>query len=562
MKFKTKIRLVLFLLIAGFTSVLGKLSYWQLFRQKELKLLAAGQYQYSRKTLAERGKILSSDNYPLVMKQYSYLMFADPSRLQISPNLLLTKLEKYLNKKEINRKLLSDKKVLWVLLKENVSEKEKDEIQKLKIGGLDFEERNIRYYPEASLSAQLLGFVGKDENGQPKGYFGIEGYYDKELRGKEGSLFYEKDALGKPLPMGNIKEEKQIDGRDLILNLDRGMQFLVEKNLREGVDKYQAVSGSILIIDPKNGAVLAMASYPSYDPATYYLFDQESFRNPVISDIFEPGSIFKVLVMAAAIDSESVSEAERCSFCRGPRTIADYTIKTWNEKYYPDSTMTDILVHSDNVGMVYVAERMGVSRFFDYLKKFGLTEKSNIDLQGEVSSKIKPHKQWLDIDLATIAFGQGIALTPIQVLSAVAGIANNGKIFQPQVVSAIKEGESEIKIKPVEKGKAISADTAAIVKQMMVEAVEKGEAKWLKPDGYTIAGKTGTAQIPIQGHYDPQKTIASFIGFAPAKDPAFAMLVILNEPKTSPWGSETAAPLWFMIAKDIFRLKKIAPDRD
>lgn len=559
MKGKTKIRLVLILLIFGFAAVLGKLSYWQIFQQKKLKLLAAGQYQYSRKTLTQRGKILTSDNYPLVLNQNSYLMFADPSQLQISPDLLLTKLEKYLDKNKINQNLLSDKKTFWIPLRENVSEEEKSEIQDLKIRGLNFESEEIRFYPEASMSAQLLGFLGNDENDQTKGYFGLEGYYDKELKGKEGNFLYEKDALGKPLPIGNIKEEKLIAGRDLILNIDRGMQFLIEKKLKEGIEKYGAVSGSVLVIDPKSGAVLAMASFPSYDQAVYYSFDQENFRNPVISGIFEPGSIFKVLVMAAAIDSRSVTENEQCDFCDGPRTIADYTIKTWNEKYYPDTTMTDIIVHSDNVGMVYVTEKMGTSIFFDYLKKFGLLEKTNIDLQGEVSSKIKTKSQWSKIDLATASFGQGIALTPIQILTAVAAIANGGEIYEPQVVNKIREGDKTIEINPNKKGRAVSAKTAGIIKKMMVEAVEKGEAKWAKPTGFSIAGKTGTAQIPIEGHYDPEMTIASFIGFAPADNPAFAMLVTLNEPKTSPWGSETAAPLWFLMAKDILRLKRIAP---
>ncbi|PJC76076.1 hypothetical protein CO010_03655 [Candidatus Shapirobacteria bacterium CG_4_8_14_3_um_filter_39_11] len=560
MKFETKTRLVLILLIGGFAAVLGKLLYWQIFQQKKIKLLATEQYQHFQKTNTERGKILASDNYPLVMNQNSYLLFADPSRLQISPDQLLTSLEKYLGKNDINKDLLSDKKNFWVPLKENVSEEERGKIQNLGIVGLNFEIKESRYYPEASMSAQFLGFVGKDESGQAKGYFGLEGYYDKELTGKEGSFFYEKDALGKPLPIGNIKVEKLIAGRDLILNIDRGMQFLIEKKLKEGIEKYGAVSGTVLVLDPKNGAVLSMASFPSYDPSVYYSFDQEIFRNPVISSIFEPGSIFKVLVMAAAIDSRSVAENEQCGFCDGPKTIADYTIKTWNEKYYPDSTMTDILVHSDNVGMVYVSEKIGIECLLNYLGKFGLTDKTNIDLQGEVSSKVKPVNLWLPIDLATASFGQGIAFTPVQILTAVSAIANNGETYEPQMVQKIQENGKTIEIKPVKKGRPISEKTANIIKKMMVEAVEKGEAKWAKPPGYTIAGKTGTAQIPIEGHYDPEKTIASFIGFGPVDNPSFAMLVTLNEPKTSPWGSETAAPLWFSIAKDIFRIKKIAPD--
>jgi cell division protein FtsI/penicillin-binding protein 2 len=209
--------------------------------------------------------------------------------------------------------------------------------------------------------------------------------------------------------------------------------------------------------------------------------------------------------------------------------------------------------------MVYVGEKLGLSRFYDYLKRFGLGEKTGIDLQGEVVPPLRERKNWYEVDLATATFGQGIAVTPIQMLSAVSAIANGGKLYQPQVVSKIFEEGRTIMIEPIKRGNPISPATAKAVTGMMVEAVEKGEAKWARPKGYQIAGKTGTAQIPIAGHYDPEKTIASFVGFAPVDKPRFVMLVSLSEPKTSPWGSETAAPLWFEIAKEIFRLWGIQP---
>lgn len=409
------------------------------------------------------------------------------------------------------------------------------------------------------MSAHLLGFVGEDEQGKQRGYFGLEGYYDNELKGKAGSTYFEQDALGRPIPLSKELEEKPFPGRSLFLNLDRSLQFIIEESLKKGLVKYQALSGLVLVMNPKNGAILGMASFPDYDPGNYYNFDSELFRNPAISSAFEPGSIFKVLVMAAGIDSGAIGAEEICTRCSGPRTIADYTIKTWNEKYYPDSSMTDVIVHSDNVGMVYVSEKLGRKRFYNYLEKFGFGEKTGIDLQGEIIPPLKKESDWLTIDLATASFGQGIAVTPIQVLTAISTIANKGWLYQPQVVKKIMEEHESLTIKPIRKSQVISEATAQAVTQMMVEAVEKGEAKWAKPSGYQIAGKTGTAQIPIAGHYDPEKTIASFVGFAPAQDPKFVMLVILREPKTSPWGSETAAPLWFEIAKEIFRLWKIPP---
>jgi len=537
--------------------VFGKLFYWQVVEGKKLSTLAIKQYYTWHEIPAERGKIYASDNAPLVINQNAHLLYLNPQRFEITYAELEEKLKDLVSLPEIDLDGLKKKNVVWFPLAKNLSDKTKGQIEEMQLKGLGFEESEKRFYPEASMSAHLLGFVGEDAEGKRKGYFGIEGFYDNELRGKSGTRYFEQDAMGRPIPLVEELEEKTLSGRNLSLNLDRKLQFLAEKHLKEGIEKYGAVSGSVLVMDPESGAVLAMASFPSYDPGEYFKFNQDFFKNPVISSVFEPGSIFKVVVMASGLDSGKVKADEVCSKCSGPREIYDYTIKTWNDKYYPFSTMTDIIVHSDNVGMVYVSEKMGLDKFLEYLKKFGFYEATGIDLQGEMAPVIRERKNWTEIDLATASFGQGIALTQIQVLSAVNAIANGGKLYQPQVVKKIFEDDKSIVVEPVLKARPISEKTAEAVKDMMIEAVEKGEAKWAKPEGYQIAGKTGTAQIPIKGHYDPEKTIASFVGFAPADNPRFSMLVTLREPKSSPWGSETAAPLWFDIAKDIFRIWEV-----
>lgn len=483
-------------------------------------------------------------------------MYINPQQLKLSKTELEAELKAVLGEEEIKD---FPRNVAWFPLVKGIDEGAKEKIERLNIEGLGFEEYEKRFYPESSMSAQLLGFVAEDDQGRPKGYFGLEGYYDSELRGKTGRQFFEQDALGRPIPLVETWEERLIAGRNLFLNLDRPLQFVVETSLKKGIERYGAASGLVLIMNPQNGAILAMAAFPSYNPEQYFRFEPDFYRNPAISSAFEPGSIFKILVMAAAIDSGAVKIEEICSRCSGPRQIGDYLIKTWNEKYYPNSSITDIIVHSDNVGMVYVGEKLGLNHFYDYLKKFGFGEKTNIDLQGEVIPPLREKKNWFELDLAAATFGQGIAVTPIQMLSAVSAIANSGKLYQPQVVKKIFEDSRTISIEPVKRDNPISGSTAKKVTEMMVEAVEKGEAKWARPKGYRIAGKTGTAQIPIAGHYDPEKTITSFVGFAPADNPRFAMLVSLKEPKTSPWGSETAAPLWFEIAKEIFRLWEIPP---
>lgn len=557
---ESRIKILFILFLFSFLTILGRLFYWQVIDHRRLAALASRQYDVSRIIPAPRGKIFSHDGSPLVLNTKSYLFFANPQQLKISPVQLKEKLYGLIDLKKLNEQGLPDKRLVWTPLLKNLSEDEKTNIENLRIEGLGFEEQEKRFYPEASMSAQLLGFVGESEEGYQKGYFGLEGYYNQELKGSDGIRYFEKDAAGRPLPLSEEQVEPPLKGRDLTLNIDRGLQFLVESRLLEGLNKYQAVSGSVLVLNPWDGAVMAMAFFPSYAPDKYFNFNPDLYRNPVISSSFEPGSVFKVIIMASALDSRAISYNEQCVTCSGPREISGYTIKTWNEKYFPDSSMTDIIVHSDNVGMVYVGGKLGSNRLYDYLRKFGFGEKTGIDLQGEAVPPLRAKNQWREIDVATASFGQGVAVTPIQLAAAISAVANGGDLISPQVVKELNDSGKIMVNKTLKKERIITKETANMLTKMMVEAVEKGEAKWAQPQGYKIAGKTGTAQIPIAGHYDPEKTIVSFVGFAPADNPKFLMLVTLQEPQTSPWGSETAAPLWFNIAKDIFRLWDIPPN--
>ncbi|MGB9637357.1 MAG: peptidoglycan D,D-transpeptidase FtsI family protein, partial [Microgenomates group bacterium] len=382
-----RIRLLTVFFFVGFLAVIGKLFYWQVLNNRDLVALAENQYFTSEIIPASRGEIFSSDNFPLAMNRKSYTLTLDPQSLKVPPSGLFQELRSYIQKEswQISEKdevMFSNKNLRRLVLATGLDRETKENIEKLKISGLNFEEKEIRFYPEASVSAQLLGFVGKDEKGNPKGYFGLEGYYDNEIAGQSGSRFFEKDALGRPVPLSEESVEPPFSGRSLVLSLDRPLQFLVEKRLKTGIEKYRASSGLVAIMNPKNGKIVAMASFPNYDPARYYLFSPELYRNPVISSSFEPGSIFKVIVMAAGIDSGAITVDDICSFCGGPKKIGEYTIRTWNDKYYPNSSMTDILVHSDNVGMTYVGEKLGVRRLYDYLKRFGFGEITGIDLQG------------------------------------------------------------------------------------------------------------------------------------------------------------------------------------
>jgi len=509
--------------------------------------------------LSPRGTIFCSDNFPLVLSRRTYLLFLKPNEMKDLEQ-SYEKISQFLPiSQQSFLKAVSNKRISWYPLARKVDSQIKERLESLKIEGIGFEPQWTRFYPEASMAAHLLGFVGSDDKGNERGYFGLEGYYDRELKGISGIRLQEKDLYGRPIVIGGGEEKKGEPGRDLYLYLDRAVQFLAEKELRQGLEKYQAVAGSVVVMNPWTGAILAMASLPSYDLENFFEEDKNNFPNPVISFNFEPGSIFKPIVMAIAIDLGLVNQSTVCNSCSGPIKIGDYMIKTWNEKYYPDTTMTEIIQHSDNVGMVFVGRKIGIEKFLNYLEKFGFGGKTGIDLEGESASILRDKNHWQEIDLATASFGQGIAVTPIQLVRAIGALANGGKIVTPKVVEKIKEGDKIIKTPPSEERQVIRSITAKVITQMMVNAVEKGEAKWAKPPGYKIAGKTGTAQIPVAGHYDEEKTIASFVGFAPADDPKFVMLVTLREPKTSPWGSETAAPLWFKIAKGIFQIWGIPP---
>src|SRR3989338_5979904 len=324
------------------------------------------------------------------------------------------------------------------------------------------------------------------------------------------------------------------------------------------MDKYGAKAGSVVVMDPKTGRILAMASFPNYDPLKYFDYPRQYYKNPVVADQYEPGSIFKVLVMAAALNEDLVKSDTKCDICSGPVSVGGFEIRTWDNKYRLETTMKEVIIHSDNTGMVFTARKLGLDKFYTYLQNFGFGGQTNVDLQDESSPEIRSKKDWREIDLATASFGQGIAVTPIQMVSAVSAVASGGNLMEPHIIKDIKDEKGSFEIKPKIVRQVIKDSTAQQIKEMMVAAVEEGEAKFFKLKGFRVAGKTGTAQIPVAGHYDPTKTIASFVGFAPADNPKLVMLVLYNQPTSSIYGSETAAPTFFEIARELFNYYKIA----
>lgn len=556
--------------------ITARLFSWQVIQNENFSILAKSQQQISSTLNAQRGAILSTDNFPLASSFQAWLLYGETKKIQ-NPNevskklALITAPEPFILKDLENKdatksaqtkeelikieedklfKLLKKQDVVWVSLKKKLTRSQKEKIEELKIEGLGFKQEEARVYPEGSLSSHLLGFVGQDAGGFDKGYFGLEGYYNLTLAGSSGTRAWEKDASGKPILLGESSQITALNGLNLKTHLDRSVQFIIERKLKEGVEKYEAEGGSVVVVRPQDGAILGMASYPSYEPGKYENYTNENFIDPSVSQSFEPGSIFKVLVMSWAFDSKAVDLDSKCDNCTGSRKISDYTIKSGNNEYYPDTNMEDIIKHSDNIGMVWVAEKIGFEKFYEYLTKFGFGSLTGADLQGEINPPLRKKESWSFIDLATASFGQGIAVTSLQMVRAMSVLANKGKLPNLQIVDKIIGDGWEEDVKPVLSEALISQDAIKKITDIMVSSVES-RTDWKKPPGIKIAGKTGTAQVAIAGHYDPTKTVASFLGFAPAYNPQYVMIVSLKDPKAAPFASQTAAPLWFTISNDL-----------
>ncbi|KKR82984.1 MAG: Peptidoglycan glycosyltransferase [Candidatus Daviesbacteria bacterium GW2011_GWA1_41_61] len=569
-----RLRLLKTFYIVALAMVAFRLFYWQVVQADDLAARAEQQHTATSAIEAPRGLILSADGGILAANRPAFVLYGLPKIIKDKEE-VSAKLAKILlsnaspsaeidlketlkiKKAEIADKLSKD--LSWVALERNIDFSLKKQIEDLGLTGIGFENQVVRFYPEGSSSAHILGFVGSDSLGRQKGYFGIEGSYDRELKGIGGVLTEERDAQGAPILSGKYYKKEPKNGHTVTLTVDRGVQRIVERDLRAGMEKYGAKSASAVVMNPQTGEILALASYPNFDPNSFFEFSTQTYKNPVLAESYEPGSTFKVLIMAAGINEGLIDPQTSCDICSGPITTGGYTIRTWNNKYYDDSTMAEVIIHSDNTGMVFVSRKLGLDKMYQYIQDFGFGSLTQIDLLDELTPDIRPKDEWREIDLATASFGQGIAVTPIQMVRAVAAIANGGKLMEPHITKSI-EGDNKVTlIKPRVLRQLISEETATIIKEMMVEAVENGETKRMVPKGYQIAGKTGTAQIPVAGHYDAEKTIASFIGFAPADNPKFVMLVIFREPSSSIYGSETAAPTFFEIAKELLPYYNTVP---
>ena len=550
-----KIKIIFLFFIVFYIAIVAKLFILQVIHSPTNK----SSYLKITQINPVRGKIFDKKNQPLVLNQNSYQLYLEPKKIN-DKDRLVRSLSEVLEIPDASISAKINMSKYWLALQNGLTQEQKDKIDKLNLKGVGFDYQTKRFYPEASLSAHLLGFLGKNDKSEDVGYLGLEGFYDRDLRGLPGFVEMERDIIGRPILIGVQQRVEPENGRDLILTIDKTVQEISKKKLLEGLDLYKAKKGCVITANPETMAILALVCLPDYDLDKYYQFSEDFYKNSAIADLYEPGSVFKPLIMAAALEEKKIKPNDIYNET-GQVAIGEYNIKTWNDKYEGKISMTRILEKSSNVGMVYIGEKLGEKKIYEYLEKYGFGQYTNIDLEGESSGYLKPKSDWYPIDYATVTFGQGIAISPIQMIRAFASIINGGFLMKPYIVQKITSGNKVTEIKPKMERRVVSSLTSETIKKMLVSTVENAEARWSRPKGYVIGGKTGTAQVPIKGHYDASKTIASFIGFAPAVEPKFLTFVVLYEPKSSPWGSETAAPLFFEIAKDLIVYYNISPTR-
>lgn len=436
-----------------------------------------------------------------------------------------------------------------------------NEILKLNYAGVVVKPGYSRYYPEGTLASQILGFVDFDGIGR----YGLEGYYNDVLKGLGGRIKAETDSLGRLISfVGNNTNSSAQDGDTLVLSIDQNVQYMVQQKLDDAIKKYQALSGEIAIVDVKTGGVIAMASSPNFDPNKFNEVKSEdinNFSNPIISSIFEPGSIMKPIVIAAGIDSGKLDPNLEGDYAASIK-VQGFTINTATFKSFGHENVTQALENSDNVALVTYSNLMGNDTMYDYFKKIGFGTKTGVDSDGETTGRLIPANKWSDILRATSSFGQGIALTPLQMLMAYQAIGNNGELVQPHIVSQIiRPDGSEHNIGTKDVRQVFKKSTTDIMKKMLISVVTNGEGRRAGVPGYLIGGKTGTAQIadPVNGGYlkGDHTSTGSFAGLVPGDNPRFAMIVKLDQPQTVKFAESSAAPTFSEVAKFLLQYYQI-----
>jgi cell division protein FtsI/penicillin-binding protein 2 len=539
------------------TAVFGRLGYLQLYRHRDYLLRAQRQQQRIIEISPKRGAIYDRNMHALAMSIKVDSAFAIPNEIKDKP-LAAQLLSGVLGVPAdlVESRLDSSQNFVWIERK--LTPEKSEAITALNLKGVYTQAENKRFYPNADLASHVLGFVDVDE----KGLGGIEYALDSQIRGKSEKIVMMADAHQKSFDGAEARRDR---GANVVLTLDEKIQYIAERELAAAINKTHALAGSVVVMNPNNGELLAVANWPTFDPnAASAGTPAESRMNRAVSALYEPGSTFKLITLAAAFDQGITNPDEVFDCENGATYVAGHKIH--DHKRFGMLTVADILALSSDVGAIKIAERLGAPKFYDYIHAFGFGTPTGVDLPGESRGLLRPLANWSPISIGAISMGQEVGVTPLQLISAVSAIANGGMLYKPHIVADVRRGETVLPreglLAASEPRRVIQPETAATLRRLMEGVVLNGTGKLARLDGWTSAGKTGSAQKidPNTGRYSPTQLIASFTGFAPINNPAVAILVSLDSPIGLHEGGMVAAPVFKRVAEQVLPYLDVSPD--
>jgi cell division protein FtsI/penicillin-binding protein 2 len=529
--------------------------------RQEFELRSQNNIQSIRRVPAERGVIYDRDGVPLAFNVLQYEIGVSPN-LVLEPERVSQELGSILNMDEFAIYNLINQDLVWTQIARPVSADLGQQIEDLDEISITINPLSRRAYPQERLAAPIIGFVIEGNDNNTRGAIGVEAHYNNELAGRAVDQTFSTIPLDTPLDVENSNQR----GRDIVLTIDRDIQYWMEYELAQGVQQYQAESGIIVVMNPRNGEVLAMAQYPSFDPNNIMGEEESALHNRAIEDTYEPGSVMKILTVATAIEAGIVERGEWTYNDLGTLEVGGVPIVNWNRQAWGIVDIDGLLISSLNIGAATVALETGPDLFYAGMTRFRMGQTTRIDLPAEASGsmRIPGDTNWNEADFAANSYGQAISVTPIQMTSAFAAIANGGLLYQPHVMSQIIDGD-EVRVAQPIVDRVISSETAQTMTDIMLRIIEDpvNGTELARLEGYSIAGKTGTAQIPTALGYEEGiagRTIGTFIGFFPADDPQVVVYVRLDRSQTNQFGSQTAAPLFRTVAQRLILLLGIPTD--
>jgi cell division protein FtsI (penicillin-binding protein 3) len=542
-----RLLIVACLTLVFMSAVFGRLGYLQLFRHSEYLAKAQRQQQHVIEITPKRGAIYDRNMHPLAMSIPVDSAFAVPSELgdqQLAARLLSGVLG--IPREVLEQRLESSHSFVWIARK--LPPDKKEAVEALNLKGVYFQKENQRIYPKRDLASHVLGFVDLDE----KGLGGIEHELDGQIRGKSEKIIVMADARQRWFDGGEVQRER---GANVILTLDEKIQYIAERELAAAIAKTHATAGTVVVMNPNTGEILALANWPKFNPNAANESSAEARMNRAVTALYEPGSTFKLITLAAAFDQGITRPGEVFDCENGAVYVAGHRIR--DHKPFGMLNVADILAQSSDVGAIKIALRLGAPKFYDYIRAFGFGQLTGVDLPGESKGLLRRLENWSAISIGSISMGQEVGVTPIQLASAISAIANGGMLYKPHVIAELRRGEqvlpAEGVLAPAEPRRVIRPETAATLRRLMEGVILNGTGKLAHLDGWTAAGKTGSAQKidPATGRYSATQLIASFSGFAPINNPAVTILVSLDSPVGDHEGGQVAAPVFKRIAEQV-----------